>query len=118
VLYQFLPLEAGHRGRKVAAQVVHAPDRAYLLPPQVAVFTETTSYRAPGGRGGPFVVRNDHGSSHPHLVHDFITSIVEQRPPGVPGWLAANWTLPGIRAHESALANGALLDVPSHTPLP
>lgn len=117
-LYEFLPLEPGQRGRKVVARMVHAPDRADLLPAELAVFTETTNYHARGGSGAPFVVRNDHGSSHPHLVHEFITSIVEQRQPRVPGWLAANWTLPGIVAHESALANGAVFDVPCHNPLP
>ena len=98
------------------AKVVEAPDRADLLPKQLAPFTETAEYRPAGG--GSFLVRNEHGSSHPHLVHDFISSIVEDRPPRVPGWLAANWTLPGIIAHASALAQGAVLDVAEHRAQP
>jgi predicted dehydrogenase len=118
VLYEFLPLEPGHRGRQVSAKVVEAPNRVDLLPPQLARFTESTSYEPPRGRRGPFLVRDDHGSSHPHLVHEFVSSIIERRPPRVPGWRAANWTLPGIRAHESALANGAPLEVRRHLPSP
>jgi predicted dehydrogenase len=116
LVYEFLPLEAGKRGRRARVTEVNAPDRPDLLPHQLAVFTETTEYKAKHGARGPVVVRNDHGSSHPHLVHDFVSSIVEGRSPRVPGWLAANWTLPGIKAHESAMAEGEWLDVPNFRP--
>jgi predicted dehydrogenase len=112
LVYEFLPLEAGRRGRRARVTEVKAPDRADLLPRQVAVFTETTEYSPRRGGGGPVVVPNHHGSSHPHLVNDFLSSIAEARPPRVPGWLAADWTLPGIKAHESAMAEGEWLEVP------
>lgn len=114
-LYEFLPLEPGRRGRQVKVTAAKAPDRAELLPKEVAIFTETVDY-TPRNGGGSVVVANGHGSSHPHLVHEFVSSIVEDRPPRVAGWVAANWTLPGIRAHDSAMAGGAVLDVPSYAP--
>ena len=53
-----------------------------------------------------------HGGSHPHLVHEFLRSIVEGRRPAVDSVTAANWTAAGICAHQSALSGGDGVDVP------
>jgi hypothetical protein len=45
-------------------------------------------------------------------VHEFVRSIVEGRPASVNEIVAANWTVPGICAHASAMAEGAALEVP------
>jgi predicted dehydrogenase len=115
LVYEFLPHEPGRRGRSVATKALEAPNRPELLPRSLVAFTETTSYTAPGGRTS-VTVRNDHGSSHPHLVHEFITSIAEDRPSRVPGWLSANFTSPGIAAHRSALAGGELTTIVERSP--
>ncbi len=47
--------------------------------------------------------RADHGGSHPHLVHEFLSSIIEQRPSAINAETAASWTAPGVCAHLSAL---------------
>lgn len=62
-------------------------------------------YGAGNGAGG------GHHGSHPHLVHEFVRSIVEQRKPWIDWELAANITGAGILAHESALRGGEWLKV-------
>lgn len=89
------PLQPKRRGRSVSAERIKPPDRADLLPAEIASFTS----------GG-------HGGSHPHLAHEFVRSIIEKRPPLIDALTAANWTAPGICAHESALKEGEGVAVP------
>jgi predicted dehydrogenase len=95
VVFTLEPGQAGQRGRPITTAHVSVPDRADLLPESIQQFT----------RGG-------HGGSHPHLVHEFIRSIVEERPTAIDAATAAAWTAPGICAHESALQEGAGVTVP------
>ena len=53
-----------------------------------------------------------HHGSHPHLVHEFVRSIVEDRAPAVDWSLAANITAAGILAHQSALLGGDWISLP------
>lgn len=53
-----------------------------------------------------------HHGSHPHLVHEFVRSIIEQREPRINVELGANITGAGICAHISALTGGAAVTVP------
>ena len=89
-------------GRPVDARRVDIPDYADRLPPSLREFTQ---YATDGA----------HGGSHPHLAHEFIRSIVEQRLPAIDAVRAANWTAPGLCAHESALQRGAPVDIPLYT---
>ena len=54
-----------------------------------------------------------HHGSHPHLVHEFVRSIIEDRRPAIDERLGANITAAGICAHLSAMANGQPMDVPT-----
>lgn len=90
------PVVRGHGVRHVDAERVEVPFRPDLLPREIAQFAE----------GG-------HGGSHPHLVHEFVRSIVEGRVPAVDAVTAANWTAPGICAHASALRDGEPVVVPA-----
>jgi predicted dehydrogenase len=83
------------RGRGASIERVTPPDRTDLLPPELHGF-----------------VHGGHSGSHPHLVHEFVRSIVEERPPYVDARTAALWTAPGIAGHESALLGGQPVDVP------
>ena len=56
-----------------------------------------------------------HGGSHPHLVHEFLTALAEDRDPFPNAVQSANWTCTGIIAHESALAGGELKKLPEFT---
>ncbi len=53
-----------------------------------------------------------HHGSHPHLVHEFVRSIVEGRRPWIDAATAANWTAAGICADESAMRGGEPVEVP------
>jgi predicted dehydrogenase len=82
-------------GRSTRVDLVRPPDRADLLPAALAPF-----------------VSGGHGGSHPHLVHEFVSAVLEDRRPAVDEITAADWTAPGICAHRSALADGAAVEVP------
>ena len=53
-----------------------------------------------------------HMGSHLFLVDDFCRSIVENKIPYINAWRSARYTIPGIIAHDSAMAGGVPLDVP------
>ena len=87
-------------GRPVSAVRVDIPDYADRLPDTIREFTQ---YDTDGA----------HGGSHPHLVHEFVRSIAESRPPVIDAVTAANWTAPGLCAHESALRDGEGVSIPA-----
>jgi predicted dehydrogenase len=113
-LYEFLPIEQGRRGRRVSTTLVDPPDKAELLPAEIRRFTRPTDYDPPGGRLGSVRLLPHHGSSHPHLVHEFVSAVSEDRACRVAGPVAARWTQPGVTAHQSALQRGSPLAVPDH----
>jgi predicted dehydrogenase len=91
---------------------LYVPDYASLLPEEIKRFTGAVKLDARGEH--PSVMHGgDHGGSHPHLVHEFVRSIVEHRSPAIDEFKAANWTAPGICAHESALRSGAEVLIPT-----
>ena len=53
-----------------------------------------------------------HHGSHPHLVHEFVMSIIEERKPWIDEVLGANITAAGLCAHISAMNNGETTIVP------
>jgi predicted dehydrogenase len=114
-VHEFGGIPAGGRGRSVVVREVFPPDRADLLPAPIAPFTQPVEI-APAPGQPPVQVGAGHGGSHPHLVHEWLTSIVAGRPPLVDARTAAAWTAPGIVAHDSALAGGRLAEVPDFAP--
>jgi predicted dehydrogenase len=110
ILFRMEPLRPG-RGRPITVEHVQAPDRQDLLPEPIRRFTRRGVYDESKPHLS-FLQGGGHGGSHPHLVNEFVSSIVEQRPPSINAITAANWTAPGICAHLSALANGELVTVP------
>lgn len=110
-VHQFGTVPAGGRGRAVSVREVEPPDRPDLLPAEIAGFTRPGDVVPAAGL--PAVpVGAGHGGSHPHLVHEFVSSILHRRPPRVDARTAAAWTAPGICAHQSALAGGVGVDIP------
>lgn len=55
-----------------------------------------------------------HGGSHPHLAHEFIMSIVEDRDAFPNAVQSANLTSIGILAHKSAMQGGAKKVLPEY----
>lgn len=53
-----------------------------------------------------------HMNSHPYLVDDFCRAVVEEKLPPNNAWDAARYMVPGLVAHQSALKDGELLEVP------
>lgn len=103
------------RGRPITATRVEVPDRADLLPEPIRKYTRQFVYGPDRGGAGhrSFVQGGGHGGSHPHLVHEFVSSVLAGRPPSVDDVTAANWTATGIAAHESALRGGDRVPVPA-----
>jgi predicted dehydrogenase len=110
VLFTMEPLRPG-RGRPIQVERVSVPDRQDLLPPEIAPFTQRGVYNTRQSHRS-FLQGGGHGGSHPHLVHEFVRSIVEQRPPAIDAVTAANWTAAGICAHQSAMAGGEAVIIP------
>ena len=57
-------------------------------------------------------VYGGHGGSHAYLVHEFVSSLVEDRQSAVNAWVAARFFAPGVVAHKSALKGGERLEIP------
>jgi predicted dehydrogenase len=53
-----------------------------------------------------------HGRSHAYLVHEFTSSVAEDRHAETNIWEAARYMAPGVIAHKSALKDAEWLDVP------
>ena len=53
-----------------------------------------------------------HMGTHLFLVDDFCRCVAENKMPYVNAWRSARYTIPGIIAHDSAMAGGIPLDVP------
>ncbi len=93
------------------AQPVEVPDYAHLLPEPIRKFTQTIE----DAEHLSFVQGGGHGGSHPHLVHEFISALLEDRQPRPDAVTSANWTCVGICAHESALKGGEVVKLPAFT---
>jgi len=85
------------------AERIEVPDYGHLLPEEIRGFTEGAAHDA---GHATFIQGGGHGGSHPHMAHEFITAISENRKPLIDSSKAANWTIAGICAHESALKCG------------
>ena len=103
----------GGRGRPADATALATNAFADRLPEPIRRYTERYLVRPVDGQ--PDYWRPaEHGGSHPHLVHEFVSAISESRPCAVDASVAAAWTAPGVVAHQSALAGGAPMDVPRY----
>lgn len=90
---------------------VDVPDYAERLPEEIRSFTTHGVYDSNENQHLSFIQGSGHGGSHPHLAHEFISSILDGRRPFPDVYAAANWTSAGICAHESAVT-GREIDLP------
>lgn len=93
---------------------VTIPDYAHLLPESISQYTTKGVYDAKENIHLSFVQGSGHGGSHPHLVHEFISALKENREPFPDVYTAANWTSAGICAHISAMNDGEKVDIPDY----
>jgi len=96
-------------------QRVEVPDFAHLLPEPIRAFTTQGVYDMAANEHLSFTQGGGHGGSHPHLVHEFLSALKEDREPWPNAKQSANWTCVGILAHESAMAGGERRDLPDWT---
>ncbi len=52
-----------------------------------------------------------HGGSHPYLVHEFVSSLLENRSPAIPIAECAHYMAMGVAAHKSAMRDGEITKV-------
>lgn len=104
--------EASSRGGEIKEERIKIPDYAHLLPEEIAAFTRNTVYNNENTHLS-FTQGGGHGGSHPHLVHEFVRSILEERPPVMDDIMGAYWTGTGICAHESAMQDGKVISIPA-----
>jgi hypothetical protein len=107
-----------HRAKRPEAQIpkyVRAPDYGKRLPSAIRRFTKKGVYDIAKKTHLSFTQGAGHGGSHPHLVHEFLSALAQDRAPFPNARQSANWTCVGLCAHESALAGGALVKLPSFT---
>ncbi len=60
----------------------------------------------------PSMQGGGHGGSHGYLTDEFVSALLEQRAPLIDIAWSLNMTVPGVVAHQSALKNGELMNVP------
>lgn len=94
------------------AERVEVPDYGHRLPKEIAGFTLAGVYDDEHEHTS-FIQGGGHGGSHPHLVHEFLSAIRDGRPSIADAETAANWTMTGICAHESAMKGGQRIIIPS-----
>ena len=107
-----------HTAKKPESEIpeeVHSPDYAHLLPASIQRYTTKGVYDTDDNQHLSFTQGAGHGGSHPHLVHEFVSALVQKRAPFPNARQSANITCVGILAHESALQGGKLMELPAFT---
>ena len=92
-------------------ELVSVPDYAHLLPEEIQKFTQSIE----DADHLSFVQGGGHGGSHPHMVNEFVSALVDDRDPWPNAVQSANWTCVGICAHESAQKGGEIVPLPEFT---
>lgn len=94
-------------------QRVEVPDFADRLPEPIRRFTMPAEIH--DAEHLSFVQGGGHGGSHPHLVHEFVSALLEDRDPRPNARTSANWTCVGLCAHVSAMKGGDKVELPRFT---
>ncbi|GAB4461753.1 MAG: Gfo/Idh/MocA family oxidoreductase [Armatimonadaceae bacterium] len=94
---------------------VQIPDFAHLLPEPIREFTTKGVYDLAENEHLSFFQGAGHGGSHPHLAHEFVRALVEDRAPKVDAPTSAAITAAGVLAHQSAMNGGEPIKIPDFT---
>jgi predicted dehydrogenase len=100
-----------HTAKKPEPEIprrVEVPDYAYRLPTEIQQFTQAVADKDHRS----FIQGGGHGGSHPHLAHEFLSALLNNREPYPNAVQAANWTCVGLLAHESAMNGGEIKHLP------
>ncbi|MFZ9747073.1 MAG: Gfo/Idh/MocA family protein [Opitutaceae bacterium] len=107
-----------HTAKRPEAKIprqVQVPDYARRLPAGIRKFTTKGVYDLGKKTHLSFTQGAGHGGSHPHLAHEFVRALIEDRDPYPNAIQSANWTCVGLCAHQSALAGGKIVRLPAFT---
>ncbi|MGA2503167.1 MAG: hypothetical protein ABSG01_03645 [Anaerolineales bacterium] len=88
--------------RKAAIERPTPTDHTYLFPASIRRCITRFVY-GKDEKHLSFEQSGGHDGLHPHLVDEFVRSIIEERAPKIEAITAANWTAAEISAHESAM---------------
>ena len=102
------------RGRKVNWERISLPDYAELLPAEIRRFTVKSKFYDETNPQKSFEAGGGHGGAHPYMVDAFVNAVYENRAPWIDACRAAQWTAPGICAHESAMRHGETIRIPQY----
>jgi predicted dehydrogenase len=103
VVFRIGGYDAALRRNKVTLERPALPSYGHLLPKEIAPFGERHTVPDPNDPGKTIVQGGGHGGSHPHMVNEFVRSIMEGRKSQIDAVTAANWTAAGVCAHASAM---------------
>lgn len=92
------------------ARRIEVPDTDRLLPEEIKKFTLREKIQ--DDTHVSFIQGAGHGGSHPHMVQEFLSAIMEKRDSAIDAAAAANWTAAGICAHQSAMKGGERIQIP------
>ena len=108
------PYEDNRRGADTPFEEIELPNYYHALPEGIQKYTISVKDFDPQNPQASLKVGHGggHHGSHPHLVNEFVMSIIEERKPWIDEILGANITAAGICAHESAMKNGEPVIVP------
>jgi len=110
VLFRMSPVVPGEH-RTETLERPELLDHTELLPQSIRKYTKRFVYDSVE-KHLSFEQGGGHHGSHPHLVNEFVSSIIEGRQPWIDAVTSATWTAAGICAHKSAMMNGAEIMVP------
>jgi hypothetical protein len=94
---------------------VKVPDYADRLPEGIRPFTTKGVYDLAQHTHLSFTQGAGHGGSHPHLAHEMVSALVDDRDPYPNATQSANITCVGILAHRSAMRGGVIEKLPAWT---
>ncbi len=110
-----LVMHTAKRPEPEIPEEVESPDYAKLLPEPIQRFTTKGVYDSDEHQHLSFTQGAGHGGSHPHLIHEFLSALVNQKQPYPNASQSANITCVGILAHESAKQGGKIISLPEFT---
>ena len=111
-LFEKGELNKALRGTPMKIRRIKPPSYEKLLPASLHKYTKYTEVPDPENPQSTMKKGTGHHGSHPHLVNEFVRSIIEHRLSAIDAVKASNWTAAGICAHESAMKDGDEVLVP------
>jgi predicted dehydrogenase len=102
-------------GREVTEDRIDPVDQLDTLPEEIRPFTRSHPVTSAADPDDVFDYATI-GGFHPHLVDEFVTSVIENRGPQFDVYRSADLTAACLTAHESAMAGGKEILIPQFAP--